>query len=1747
MTDMAGRGKARSGSFEAPGSEAGVEVALLGPTTVTRRGVRVELTGPKRRALLVLLALDIGVPISRDKIIEALWPVERTGREESTLRVHVSHLRDVLEPERGDSPEVLTTVEAGYKLSAEHVDLDIVRFDRLRLEARAILADDPAQALDLLNQALGLWSGRALQDVEYDEFAQEEIRRLELARVEAVEDRAEALVLVGEEALAIEDLEAQVRSDPSRERPVRLLMRALYRSGRQTEALAVARRHRRNLGEHGLEPSPLVVELEDRILSHDPTLYPDGAVAPADIKPGRALRGYELRDVAGRGAIGVVYRAFQPSVGREVAIKVIDRDLAQEPAFIRRFSEEAVLVASLEHPHIVPLYDFWRGPLGAFLVMRWMDGGTLADRLNRPWSVTEVGRVFGHLAEALDHAHSAGVVHRDVKPANVLFDSVGNAYLCDFGVAVTAADQADGRVLRTLLPPYAAPEALRGEISTVSADVYALGAMLGEVAALLVDADSRSIRSIDEIVAVATAPDPTDRFPDVNAFHAAIAEAVGTEAAPAPRRVRRNPFKGLAPFEEADHADFYGRDDLTETLVDHVGRYGLVAVVGASGSGKSSLVRAGLVPELRRGVLPGSDEWAIITMKPGLDPFEEFLIALRPVGVGEVGVTSGGSGNELRRAIEMALGGPKARCLLVVDQFEEMFSSAIDESVRERFIDALAGLASDPAGRSRVVVTIRADFADRPLGHPRLGDQLARGSLLVAPMPPDQIEDVIRRPAARVGVHVEPGLIAEIVRDVSSAPASLPLLQYVLTELFERRTEDRLTVQAYRQLGGVRAVLERQAERTYTALSPDTQQAARQLFLRMVQLGDRGEETRRRLPLDELDGLGRPGAVEEALGAFTDVRLLAYDRDPVSRTPTVEVAHEAVITQWTRYRVWIDEARSDLAVHRRVSTAAEAWAAADEDPGFLLSGGPLAAALDVISAGRVHFNEFESRFVEESAEEEESGRKADENRRRHEESLERTAKRRLRIGIAAAAALFVVAVLAGVAAVERQRADDLAAQRAGESRARSLAAASLNSLAGSDPDLSLLLAIASAEEALSASGEILAESVDALYRAVINPRPAVEVSGLGTSTGGQVVDYAPDGSLVVALAARGRGAVVIDPATGSEVGQIPEVPGWAATGVLFHPDLVHVLTIHGDAVRAWQWATGSLVRTFTVDGTIATAALSPAGDLVAIGDEAGRIASIRFGSGVVTATWVAHSSTVTSLDFDSTGRRLLSTGAVSRSGVPAGWTVIVWDPRLGTERSRIRESRFVLPIFQAAWSPATWEVARDAIVVTTHASEAFVLDATTGDTLSVLGNANRFSRSVAFNADGTLALLASHDGSAYVYSTWVGGEVAFTLPAGGVPLRDAAFNPLKEEIATIAIDGTLRIWNELVRSELPARTTWLLGTSARSSAEGDRLVVGGYSPALGLPLDTHGPRVLILDSDLAVIRSADAAVGLDLLLSSVEMSRDGSMAAYLGPSREVDIMHVESGRTLTIPDSLNWTASLAFSPDNQLIAGGGVPSRGELSITVWDVETGNVRHRLEGHGPPVPTNDGSITATLGTMVAFNPISGEVVSGGFDGTVRKWDLETAQSTILHTFPFEVATVAVSNDGSLVAASDHTGEMVLLDAGTGEVLLRPERVSGRPFLTFSPDDSLLAGAGPDAVTNVWDVASGRIIRRLHGAIYPARSVAFLEGGSVLLVASGESVQRRYVLDPHRLLELAIAEVGRGMSEAECLRYLDRSCEE
>ena len=348
---------------------------------------------------------------------------------------------------------------------------------------------------------------------------------------------------------------------------------------------------------------------------------------------GKPLRGYRLLERVGEGAFGVVWRALDPELGREVGVKQIHPRLSDDPSFVRRFEQEAQTIARLEHPHVVPLYDYWRDGSGAYLVMRWMRGGSLEDVLVRSKPDPEhSARIVDQLAGALSAAHRAHTVHRDVKPANVLLDDDGNAYLSDFGIAEDLRDWRDN------VPPeglgYSAPELLRGEDVTPSADIFALGMIAQD----LVNGRGGDPR-VAGVIGRATADDPKDRFRDAEELARALREALGsptTTDSPA-RGEERNPYKGLHSFVEADADDFFGRDALIDSLVarlaEPVEGARFLAVVGASGSGKSSAVRAGLIPTLRAGALPGSDRWFYLEMLPGSHPFEELESALQQVAV----------------------------------------------------------------------------------------------------------------------------------------------------------------------------------------------------------------------------------------------------------------------------------------------------------------------------------------------------------------------------------------------------------------------------------------------------------------------------------------------------------------------------------------------------------------------------------------------------------------------------------------------------------------------------------------------------------------------------------------------------------------------------------------------------------------------------------------------------------------------------------------------------------------------------------------------------------------------------------------------------------------------------------------------------------------------------------------------------------------------------------------------------------
>jgi DNA-binding SARP family transcriptional activator/tRNA A-37 threonylcarbamoyl transferase component Bud32 len=419
-----------------------LEFSVLGSIGCSRDGVRVELGGAQQRRMLAVLLSDAGRVVPLDRMIEAIWADDPPDRARRTTMSYVSRLRSAL----GDG--VVITVEPGYRIEPGDGAVDAVRFEGLVDRSRRV---PPSEAIAVLDQALGLWQGPAYGEFAGEWWALPHAARLDGLRLAAAEERIDALLAVGDCSRAVADLEALIPAHPLSERLVAQLMRAYDAEGRKAEALRTFQDHRERLADQtGLDPGSTLTTLERSII-----LWTEHA--PADVD--RTLRGYVLGDVLGQGANGTVYRSVQPGVDREVAVKVIRADRADDPAFVQRFEAEAQVVAHLEHPHIVPLYDFWREPGGAYLVFRLLRGGSARDAVlaDGPWPLERVSRLVDEVGGALVAAHAAGVVHRDVKPSNILFDASGNSYLVDFGIATDRRRSPTERCT----PPVPAPRSMR--------------------------------------------------------------------------------------------------------------------------------------------------------------------------------------------------------------------------------------------------------------------------------------------------------------------------------------------------------------------------------------------------------------------------------------------------------------------------------------------------------------------------------------------------------------------------------------------------------------------------------------------------------------------------------------------------------------------------------------------------------------------------------------------------------------------------------------------------------------------------------------------------------------------------------------------------------------------------------------------------------------------------------------------------------------------------------------------------------------------------------------------------------------------------------------------------------------------------------------------------------------------------------------------------------------------------------------
>ncbi|WP_240806343.1 helix-turn-helix domain-containing protein [Streptomyces tibetensis] len=517
----------------------------------------------------------------------------------------------------------------------------------------------------------------------------------------------------------------------------------------------------------------------------------------------------------------------------------------------------------------------------------------------------------------------------------------------------------------------------------------------------------------------------------------------------APTADERAPYRGLARFEPADSDLFFGREALVRELLDLAHTHRFAAVFGPSGSGKSSLLRAGLIPLLRED--RGTSRPAVVrVLTPGERPAQTHGPALVPQN-GELDTW------------------------VIVDQFEELFTLCHDREERDRFLDLLLS-AREPESRLRVVVAVRGDFYGHCAVQRELAEAVSRANLLVGPMSGDELREVITGPATVAGLNVERVLTARIIEEVGDQPGALPMLSHALLETWRRRRGRTLTLTGYEETGGVRGAIAATAEEVYGGLSTQQARTARRILLRLIAPNGSADEQGRALPAGAPD-TRRPASRAELAGpdAQDVVERLAAARLVTLDGGTVELAHEALITSWPRLAGWIEESRERLHVQWLLGEAARAWDGLDRDPGALYRGTRLARAEELFAgkgAGAVR-----KATEEDLAPLERAFLSASLDARRAERDAGARTVRRMRALTVGLSVLLVCALAAGLLAWQRDRAS---AQESAKAAARRLATIS-DSLRSSDPRTAALLGVAAWKLAP------LTESRSALLAALAQP------------------------------------------------------------------------------------------------------------------------------------------------------------------------------------------------------------------------------------------------------------------------------------------------------------------------------------------------------------------------------------------------------------------------------------------------------------------------------------------------------------------------------------------------------------------------------------------------------------------------------------------------------------------------------------
>jgi WD40 repeat protein/DNA-binding SARP family transcriptional activator len=1645
---------------------------VLGPLEVEGDGGPVALGGQKERLLLAQLLARPNQVVSVEALIQGLWGDHLPRSAAKTLRSHVVRLRQALEPgrTRGAAGEVLVTRGPGYLLRVAPGTLDTARFEELTGQARGALARGDAEAAaSILRSALGLWRGRAFEEFVDSDFAAAESDRLGELRLVAIEDRVEADLQLGRHRDVVAELEGLVREQPLREGLWGRLMLALYRSGRQADALLAYQRARDTLVEElGIEPGADLRRLQTAILVQDPGLDVPSAGEGAPVRelpgelesagPGFVGRSAELAWLrsawtrAARGRGSVVLLAGAQGIGKTRLAAELAKEAYEQGGW--------VLYGRCDPAQDAPLQPFEQA-LEGHAPLRDV-AMTDPERSPRAFGQGLAGLLAGradravllvlddlHLARAAALEALAGLAGAAAsRPLLVL-----GAYQDQPAPAEPAAlvERLDlrGTVCRRLGPldrdevaqvvaSYGGEENAQQAASEILACSGGIPLLVHQAAGDW--AQARAAKQVNEVAGqTATSRNSlrmgeaklADNVVDLRELreravaHLAAGEGPSDQGPDGRPAAVICPYKGLARFEPSDARFFFGRERLVAELIAHLVGAGLIGVVGPSGSGKSSLVRAGLLPALLDGVLPGSEGWRQAIVRPGEHPMRELArTADRPdtpatlggsaIGDGAPPCDDTSHGQEADDQLIRAIAGDD-QLVLLVDQFEEAFTTCHDEGERAAFLAALTEAAQAPDGYATVVVAVRADYYGRCAEHPGMAALLTANHVLVGPMRPEELRRAIELPARRAGLRLEPGLTDAMLGEVADEPGGLPLLSTALLEGWERRSGRTLTLGAYHQAGGVRGAVARLAERAWLALDPDRQQTARRILLRLAGPGEGEAAVRRRVPLTELTATEDERA-QLVLDALADHRLLTKSKD------SVELAHEALLREWPRLRGWLEDDVQGRALHRHLIGAAREWSAAGHDAGELYRGARLTAALEWARDHRADLNDLERSFLD-------AGRAAAERevtdaRRRAER--EARSSRRLRGMLASLAAVLVLALVAGGFAVaQRERAQDAALV----ADARRLGA---QALIQSDLDRSLLLA---------AEAVRLDDSVDtrsALLASLLRSPQAIRVlRGVGNRL--QNLTISRNGKMLAAVDNMGL-VYLWDAKTGRRLGR-PfgtepfnnfNVPAFSPNGRI----LATGGAVENGGLVLWEVTSHRIIRRLASKDDVVDAAFSPDGRVLATGTIQGSVmfwdptSGARLGP-VLHPHHPPEQGLGVSLAFAGRGARLYTSASDGKT--------IVWDV---AHRRPVRVFRLGGTL---ALSPNGKTLA-----LGQPDGSITLADAGTGQHLKVLTGHTAAVARLTFSHDGTTLASVSDDRTAIVWDLTT-GEARETLHGHGGFVHGAAFSLDGGTLYTSSLDDSVIAWD-------------LTGTRGLA-----RQLTGAAGHVTGVAFSPHDRNLLAL-------------------------VRDNGPATLWDTARRAEVAELAV--------SGGWMNSVAFSPDGRLLA---AENHADGTVVLFDVAT---RKRI---GQPLHPQyrgpfDPPWTSRDVNAVAFGQDGKLLATAGNDGSTVLWDLATHApiGRPLRPHPgFTVNAIAFSPDGSMLASGIDDGTVLLTRAPDGTVLhkLSVTEGPGVTALAFSPDGKTLATAAVNGKVRLWDPRPGAARRTWVAQTGPVMSTVFSRDGTVL----------------------------------------------